>query len=152
MLRLQAKPVTLFINVSLLTGYRSIQEITAVKLHPWFSRQDFQHSPGFWLMDSRRERQAVTFPIDDKIVIVSMPHDQLFIIVVDSSTYRGRIREIERRAFDRPKFAGRDQGLIDRSKPVCIERKFMAKNIAITFSRQIEVTVLRKIQRCGFVG
>src|SRR5437867_2095492 len=134
MLRLQAKPVTPFINVPLLTGYRSIQEIATVKLHPRLRSRDFQHSPGVWLMYSRRERQPVTFPVDDKIVIVSMPHDQLFIVVVYSSAYWGRLSEIERRAFDQPQFACRDQGFIDGSKPVCIEREFMAKNVAITFS------------------
>ena len=51
MLRLQAKAITLFIDVPVFPGNRSIQKIARVKLHSWLGGQDLQHSSAGGFVD-----------------------------------------------------------------------------------------------------
>src|SRR6267143_5105895 len=79
MLCLQAKTVTLFVDVPLFPGDRPIQKISRVKLHPRLSCKDFQNSSAGWFMHPCSQIKTVVFPVDHKVVVVAASHHQLFV-------------------------------------------------------------------------
>ncbi len=114
MLCFQAKAVAPFVNVPLFSDDGSVQEVTRIKLHSRLSRINFQHSSTGWFVDPGSQSQAVTFTVDHKIVIVSVPDYQLLVTIVDASANRGGLGEIQRRSLNRANFAGGDQSLVHR--------------------------------------
>src|SRR5439155_10543619 len=147
MLSLQAKSVAQFVDMSLLSGDGSIQEVTGIELDTRFGRKNFQHSTARGFMHPGGQYQAVFIvPVDHEIVIVTASNDQLFIAFVDAGTNRGCLGEIHRRSPHGSKFAGRDEGLVHGRESVSIEGDFVSKNIAATFPGQVEITVLGNIE------
>src|ERR1700720_2189178 len=142
MLGLQAKTVTLFVDMTVLPGNRSIQKVSRVELHCRLGSKDFQHPATGRLMHSRGQSRAVVFPVDHEVVIVSASYQQLFIVIVDASANRGGLGEVQGRSLDGADLAGGDQRLVHRSEAVCVERQMMPKNVAAAFSSQVEITML----------
>ena len=81
-----------------------------------------------------------------------MAEHELLILVVDAGADPGRLSEIERRSLHRPELAGRNQILVHRSETVGVEHNFVIQNVAVTFPRKVEVTVLAEVDGGGLVG
>ena len=60
MLRLQAKTVTLFVNMPVFSGDGSIQKIAGIKLHTGLGGKHFQNASAGRFMDSGGQRQALS--------------------------------------------------------------------------------------------
>ena len=73
-------------------------------------------------------------------------------IVVDSRADCRRLAEVERRTGNRRQFSGWDQRVVDRRVPVRIQHQLMAEDVAGRLTGEIEVTVLRQVDRRRLVG
>ncbi len=58
MLCLQAEPVTVLVNVPLLSRHAAIEKISRVELHSRLRRRNFQHPPAGRLIHPRRKNEA----------------------------------------------------------------------------------------------
>ena len=152
MLRLQAKAVALFIDVPVFPGNRPVQKIAGVELHSWLGGQDLQHSSAGGFVHQGGTGEAVVLAVDHPVVIIAVSQNQLFIVLVDAFADRSGLAEVHGRALDRPQLAGRNQGLVHRRKPVSVEQEMVPKNVAVALAGQIEIRMLGKIERRGFVG
>jgi hypothetical protein len=59
--------------------------------------------------------------------------------------------EVERRAVDRRKLACRNQRRVDRRETIRLQRQLMIEDVAGARSGEVEVAVLREIDRRGLV-
>ena len=113
-LRLQAEAVAALVDVAFLSGDGAVEKISRVELDAGLRGRDLQHATARGFVDARGQTEAVAFPVDHKVVIVAVAEDQLLVAVVDARADLRRRGEVERRALDRAKFAGRNKILVDR--------------------------------------
>ena len=73
-------------------------------------------------------------------------------IGADARADRGRLPEIERRAFDRRELAGGNQRRVHRREAIRVERELVLQDVAGSGSGEIEVAVLREVDRRRLVG
>src|SRR6185312_3750695 len=152
MLRFQAKAVTLFIDVPVLPGNRSVQKVARVKLHSRLGGQDLQHSSAGGFVHQGGASEAVVLAMDYPVVIIAASQHQLFVVLIDALADRSGLGEVHGSALDRSQLAGWDQGLVHGSKAVRIEQEMVPQNVAVALTRQVEIGMLGKIQRRGLVG
>src|SRR4029453_17181290 len=69
-----------------------------------------------------------------------------------ASANRGRGPEGERGALHRREFPGRNQRVVYRRVAVCVDKQFVAEDVPGAVTGQIEVAVLRQVDRRGLVG
>jgi integrase len=151
-LGLQAESKALLVDVSLLARYGSIQEVAGIELHSWLRRVDLHHSPGPRLAHPRREHRIGTGSIDHEVVVVSMGHHELLVLLVNAGTDHYGFGEIHRSVLHGTKFTRGNESFVQRRETVSVDCEFVPKNIAPAFSGQIEVSVLREVNRRGLVG
>ena len=95
--------------------------------------------------------ETAAVPIQDEIVVVATPVFQLLVFQVDSRPDGCGCREVERSAGNRSDDASRNQGGINRGKVRCVDREHVLEHVAPAVARQVEVRVLRQVDRCSVV-
>src|SRR5215469_7510075 len=152
MLRLKAESVTPLVDVPALARDGTIQEVARVELYRRLRRRNFEHTARGRLVHAGRRRHPCTLAIEHEVVVISVPEDELLIVVFDPGPDPGRLREIKGSALDRSQFASGNQVLVDGSEAVGVDHDFMIENVAVPLTLQVEVTMLADIERSSFVG
>src|SRR5215475_11519462 len=122
MLCLEAEAVALVVG---LAGFalHLCKKVADVKLDARLGRPDF-HSPGrLRIIYLRRLTQYSGLAVDDEVVVVAAAELQLLVVLIDARADRRGLCEVERRAFDAPQFACRDQSRVDRREAVGVDRQ-----------------------------
>ena len=96
--------------------------------------------------------QRADLSVQHPIVVVAAGDLQLLVVGPDARADHFRLGEIERRAGHRRQFAGRDQRLVHRRKPVGGDFHFLVQDIALVVTMQVEIRVIGQIQYGGLVG
>src|SRR5206468_6020208 len=98
-LRFEADRVRLPVQPSAFSADRAIEIVSRINLQAGLVGQEFEHSPGAWRFEPRRQAQRAR-AIQAEIVIVSFAMPQLLIVSADPCTDRSGGAEIERRTRD----------------------------------------------------
>ena len=142
-LRLQAEAAAALVRTSALSLQLPVEKIARVELHARFGGRDLEGPAGLRLDDSRGAAQAAGRAVQHPVVIVAAAVLQLRIRLIDARADRGRLAEIERRAFNRRELARRNQRRIDRRVAIGVDRQLVTEDVAR--SGEIEVAVLRQV-------
>ena len=86
-------------------------------------------------------------PVQHPVVIVSASTAQLHSVAVNARTDHGRRPEIEWRVFHRRDDPGGDERGVDRREAVAVYGEDVAENVAGAFAGEIEIGVLRQVDR-----
>jgi len=85
-------------------------------------------------------------------VIVALAVLELWIVLIDARADRRRLPEVERRPLHRREGAGRDQRVADRCIAIRVDPQLVAENVARSVAAEVEVAVLRQIDRRRLVA
>src|SRR5438034_8743942 len=152
MLRLEAQARAPAVHVPGLARDRAVEEIARVELQPRLSRRDVERAPARRLLEARRMQEAVAIPIEDPVVIVAGREAQLLVAGIDARADRRGVPEIERRAVDGCEIARGDQRRAYRREPIGVDRQAVAEDVAVALAREVEVAVLRHVDRRGAIA
>src|SRR4051812_25634101 len=144
-LSFQGEPISLLVGVSVLAREFSVQEVAGVKLHARFCGVYLEHSSSLRFKDAGRQLKFRAFTVDDEVVIVSSAQFDLLVICIDAGPDSCSLSEIKWRVLHRTQFARWDYVLVNRREAVGVQHKFMAQDVPLAFTFQIEVRVLREI-------
>ena len=133
-LRLQAKCESWLVDDAALSGDRSIEMVPRVKLYSGLRGEHSQNPSRSRLVHFRCLHQPAFRMVQYKVVVVSHPQPQLFVIGVNPFAYDVRCSKIEWCALHRLQFSNRNKRRIDWRKPRCIDLHSMPKNFALPFS------------------
>src|SRR3982751_4775976 len=97
-LGLEAEPRAPLINLPTLSSQRAIQKVSRVELDARFGRPHLHRSSGPWFPNLGRESEHTHPTVDDKVVIVAIAKFYLLVLSIDSQTYCGAARKVERSA------------------------------------------------------
>src|SRR5688500_4824846 len=97
------------VRASCLAAKASVEKVARIELEPGLGGVDVEHASGHRFREVRREREAISRPIEDEVVVVASRAAQLLIIGIDAASNRRRQAKIERRTGHRGDRAGRHQ-------------------------------------------
>src|SRR3982751_1303543 len=126
---------------------RPVEEVARVELHARLIGGDLEGAAARRLDDARGARLARSRSIENEVVIVSTGNLQLLVRLGDPRTDGCRRAEIERRAGDRRQLTGRNQRRVDGRVTARVELQQVTEDVAPRTPREIEVTVLRQVDR-----
>ena len=95
MLRFQAEPAAVGIDLSAFAGARSLHLVACIELHPRLGCQHLQHSSADRFGDARRQPQRARRTIENEIVIVAAAYADLLIVGVDARADGSGLAEVE---------------------------------------------------------
>ena len=130
----------------------AVEVVAGVELHARLGRRDVERAAARRLDDAARRDAAPAAAVQDEVVIVAAAAANLLVVGVDARADRRRLPEVERRAGDRRELAGRDQRGVDRREAIGVERQPVLQDVAASFAGQVEVAVLRQVDRRRLVG
>src|SRR5690606_26321983 len=150
-LRFQAEAVAFVVDVAVLAGDRTVQEIAAVELHARLGRVHFHDAPRLRILDAGRELESVAVAVQHVVVVVPAAELDLLVVGIDAGPDRGLRAEIERCAFDARELARRNERSIDGRVAIRIDRELVTEHVARAVAGQVEVGMLREIHDGRFV-
>ena len=152
MLRLQADALVATIRRPALAADAG-HAVGRVQLHARFGRLAGELPAGVGIEDERGGRhlpdRPLVGPADDVVQVVA---GRVVAGIEQSLADRRRLAEVERRALHRREFAGRDEVLVDRRVLSGEDLQFVVADVLAVVAVQIEVGVVRQIDRCRGVG
>ena len=98
MLRFQAEPAAVGIDLSAFTRARRFHHVARIELHPRLGCQNLQHSPAARLGDAGCQLQRARRAVEHKVMIVAAPYPDLLVIRSDARTDCGGLAKVERRS------------------------------------------------------
>lgn len=136
----------LVVRLALLSAEGPIQVITRIELDAYLGRVELEFSTALGIVKGRRKLRFTDFFLsEDKVVIISTGITRK---LIDPCTNALGAGEVERCFLNAFHFSGRNTGFVKRGVPRCFEFQMMVEDGSLALSGQIEITVIRHIDRC----
>lgn len=149
MLRLQAEASVFLVDRSILAGiFLCIQEIARVKLHSGLSSVNDHLASRLRFHHGCPQAHGLAFAQD----IVEIVANGIALNLFDAFADHCRLREVKGGSFNRFDLASGDQCVIRRSIFVGKDGQFMAENVAIALASQVEIAMVRQVDRRVLIG
>ena len=152
MLGFQTEAIAELVGFAAFAEKFSIEEISAIKLQARFRGVHFEHAAGSGFMHRRGESEGAGLIVQNPVVVIAATELDLFVPGIHALANLVRAGEIEGSVRHRAELSRRDQSDSDRREFRCLESHLMVEYVAIAFSLEIEVAVLREVHRRGPVG
>ncbi len=152
MLRLEAEAGTLRVDLAALAGDRAIEEVAGVELHSRLRGGHLHRAAGRRLVDAHDTLEPGRRAREDHVVVVAAAEGDLWMIGVNACANRRGLAEVEWRPFDGGEVSHGDEPLVHRRVAVGLDFDVVPEHIAVAGASEVEVRVLRQVDRRGLVG
>src|SRR5262252_3022977 len=152
MLSFQAQAGMLQVRLARLSARTPIEIIAAVELNRRFGREDLECPTAGRFVKFRREFQLLRAAVQDKVVVIAVREEKLFVAFVNPSANGNGFAEVERRPGHAKNLPGRNGRWVDGRETRGGQLQLMIENGAISRSGQIEICVVRQIHDRRSVG
>src|SRR5688500_1161928 len=140
------------VRASRLAAKASVEKVARIELEAGFGGVDVEHAASHRFREARREREAISRPIEDEVVVVASRAAKLLVIGIDATSNRRRKAKIERRTGHRSDRASRHQLAVYRRKLRGMNGELVRQHVIRETPGEIPVRVLRQIHRSRAVG